>query len=152
MARFSSKVATELVVVSVQLMMTIRPISSNRDIDKYRESCIEILRLKYNDTKALRSFCDNLSPLVMNTYNAEMAANELMADMNSDKEFVAKLESIRSGSTSKLDEATISLDESTISAVDRTIKFAINEELTFEHQLDRSLLMRTHLLLINKLK
>ena len=71
MARFDVKVATELVKTSVQLMMTVHPITDNTDIDKYRGACIDILRLKYNDTKALRSFCDGLSVLVMNTYNEE---------------------------------------------------------------------------------
>ena len=103
MREFNVEVATELVVVSVQLMMTIRPITSNRDIDKYVGSCREILRLKYDDTKELRSFCDGLSVLVMNTYN---------------KEYSDLIEMRLEYSPSP----TVLLDEATISAVDQTIK------------------------------
>jgi hypothetical protein len=111
MREFNVEVATELVVVSVQLMMTIRPITSNRDIDKYVGSCREILRLKYDDTKELRSFCeanddeklDGLTFLVLNTYN---------------KEYSDLIEMRLEYSPSP----TVLLDEATISAVDQTIK------------------------------
>ena len=85
MARFSVKGATELVKTSVQLMSEVRPMVSNRDIDGYKDACVSVLLLKYNDTKALRSFIndlgqDGLGCVIMNTYNNEMRANEILAD------------------------------------------------------------------------
>ena len=103
MSEFNVEVATELVQVSVKLMMGILPISTNRDIDKYVSSCREILYLKYNDGEELRSFCDGLSVLVMNTYNEEY--NDL-------------IEMCLEYSPSP----TVLLDDSTISAVSKTIK------------------------------
>jgi hypothetical protein len=85
MARFNRKKAVELVKLCVQIMTPLHPIVSNGDIDKYISTCREILRLKYNDTRALRNFIEDFGPdgmgvLIINTYNEESPSQVLLDD------------------------------------------------------------------------